>query len=189
MSQVSLGSVLMTAEAREQNEEESVKRTVALLANFSHFILPGWRIRALLPMTRVGLRWKSLKRQESVEAGAGWKRSNMSLSYSEVKPFLFFCNHSPHLLPLSSSVELTPPSHFFKKLEVLMQHHLHHHLHRHHRDYPHCHRLFGNTHSSFTFNWQLEVVSKVICLSPVRQPPPPPLLWFFLSRVIAAWCE
>lgn len=31
MSQVSLGSVMMIAEAREQNEEESIKSTVAVL--------------------------------------------------------------------------------------------------------------------------------------------------------------
>lgn len=31
----------MTADAGEQNEEESIKYIVAALANFSHFILPG----------------------------------------------------------------------------------------------------------------------------------------------------
>lgn len=109
---------------------------------------------------------------------------------SEVKPFLFFHTHSPHLLSLGSSPELTSPSHFFKKWGVLLQHHPrqnpHHHLH-HHRHYPHCHPLFGYTRSSFAFNWQLEVVSRLICFSPVRQPPPLALLspCSFLSRVIA----
>jgi len=32
----------MIAKAREQNEVESIKHTVAVLANFTHFILPGW---------------------------------------------------------------------------------------------------------------------------------------------------
>lgn len=54
MSQVSLGSVMMTADAREQNEEESVKYTVAALANFSHFILSGWMESSVIAHDRSG---------------------------------------------------------------------------------------------------------------------------------------
>lgn len=34
-------AAMMIAGARKWNEEESIKRIVAVLANFSHFILPG----------------------------------------------------------------------------------------------------------------------------------------------------
>lgn len=54
MSQVSLGSVMMTAEAREQNEEESIKCTVAALANFTHFILPGRMESSVIAHDRSG---------------------------------------------------------------------------------------------------------------------------------------
>ena len=153
-------------------------------------------------MTGVGLRWKSLKRQERVEAGAGWKRSNMSLSLS-LWSRTSFCFAA--LIRLTYSILAHfPSSHFFKTWEALSQHHAchhhHHHHHHHHpyrhRNYPHCHRFlffffFGYTQSSFKFNWQLEVAWEAICFSPVGQPPPPPLLppCSFLSRVTAAWCE
>lgn len=92
MNQVSLGSVMMMAETREQNGKESIKPTVAALTDFCRFILLGEWSRVLLPMTGVGLRWKSLKRQESVEAGAGWERSNVSRSSFPIalKSKLFF---------------------------------------------------------------------------------------------------
>lgn len=54
MSQVSLGSVMMTAEAREQSEEESIKYTVAVIANFSHIIMPGWTESSVIGHDRSG---------------------------------------------------------------------------------------------------------------------------------------
>lgn len=54
MSQVSLGSGMMIAEATEQNEEESIKYTVAVLANFSHFIVPGWMESSVIAHDRSG---------------------------------------------------------------------------------------------------------------------------------------
>lgn len=66
----------------------------------------------LLPMTGVGFRWQSLKRRECDDASVGGKYLICLFPcHSEVKPFLFFHAYSPHLLSLSSSPELTSPSH------------------------------------------------------------------------------
>lgn len=116
MSQVSLGSVMMIAEAREQAEEESIKRTVAVLANFIHFILPGW-VECYCPWQEWvwdgnHLKGKNLLRRVPV----GRDLICLFPYHSEVKPFLFFHAHSPHLFSLSSSPELTSPSHILQKV-------------------------------------------------------------------------
>lgn len=54
MSQVSLGSVMMIAEARDQNKEETIKSSEAALANFSHFILSGWMELNVIARDRSG---------------------------------------------------------------------------------------------------------------------------------------
>lgn len=195
-SEPSVGSVMMTSEAREQNEEESIKGTVVCWTSVTWSCLAEWSL-VLLAMTGVGLRWKSFRKQESVEASVMWKRSNMSLSLSlTLKSNSFGFSM---LIFLTTSLSANPWAHLpftclQKTWEAIAQHpprqHPPHHFH-HHSEHPHCHRLFGYTHSSFTSNWQLEVESEVICFSLVRQPPPLSLLspFSFLSRVIGAWCE
>lgn len=44
----------MTAETREQSKEESIKGIQALLANLSHFMLPGWMESSVIAHDRSG---------------------------------------------------------------------------------------------------------------------------------------
>lgn len=80
------------------------------------------------------------------------------------KPFLYFFPRSFSSPTLICRAHLPLTS--LQKQDALTQHHpCQHHLH-HLRHYRHCHRLFGYTRCSFDFNWQLEVISEVVCLSP-----------------------
>lgn len=171
----------MIEETREQNDEESIKPTVAALTDFCRFILLGERSRVLLPVTGVGLRWKSLKRQESVEAGAGWERSNVSrfsFAYrSELKAFFCCCCFprsfsSPTLFRISSPLYI-----FHRKRKMLMHRHLH----------QPCQLLlivifivilivilfFGYTQQQFSnLIGNLKRCQKLSASPPVRRPPP-----------------
>ena len=156
----------------ESRTRRSLSNIVELhsLTSVTLSCLAEW-IRVLLPMTGVGLRWKSLTRQESVEAGEKDLICFAPLSLSLWNQTVFVFPRS--FSSLYSRSQLTFPSYFFKQWEALMQHHPCQHPHPHHRHrYPHCHRLFGYTHSSFKFNWQLEAASEGVYFSPVRQPPP-----------------
>lgn len=61
--------------------------------------LPDCISRALLAVTGAGLRWKSLQKQESVQAGATWKRSNMSRRVSPSSPSCFCKKNVKHQHP------------------------------------------------------------------------------------------
>lgn len=71
------------------------------MPNVAHS-LPDCISQALLAVTGAGLRWKSLKKQESVQAGATW-RSNMSLSVgrSELQESLLGHLHISKMVNLS----------------------------------------------------------------------------------------
>lgn len=101
----------------------------------SHW-LPDCISWALLAVTGAGLRWKSLKKQESVQARTTWRRSNVafSVAHFELQFFLVFRAYSPHRVSPSS------PSYFYKKKKkkrwsFFMKHQHPHHRIQHPREY------------------------------------------------------
>lgn len=76
---------MMIAAEKEDVAEESIKNTLFLPTSVDLTFPAKWS-RMSSPMTEVGLRWKSSKRQESIEVNASERKKNISNAFCSSFP-------------------------------------------------------------------------------------------------------